>query len=126
MARRACRRLPVFGARTLYERLICPLRAVARRHGYALTVHGTLARDIDLVAVPWVMTVSPARDLAEAIRAEMEAITGLRAFWIDDEKADPYDYTRRNPEPKPHGRLAWSIYLGGAPAYVDLSIMETR
>jgi hypothetical protein len=36
-----------------YELLIEPLRAVARSLGYALTVHGSLVRDIDLVAVPW-------------------------------------------------------------------------
>ena len=33
--------------------LIEPLRAVAREHGYALTEHGSMQRDIDLVAIPW-------------------------------------------------------------------------
>ena len=34
-----------------YCKLIAPLRAVARQHGYALTVHGSIKRDIDLVGL---------------------------------------------------------------------------
>ena len=29
------------------------LAEIAREHGYALAVHGSLARDFDLIAVPW-------------------------------------------------------------------------
>lgn len=118
------RRLPLLAARFEYERLITPLRAVARKHGYALAVHGSLARDIDLIAVPWrPHDVSDATALVEAIRAEAEDLTGRLAFWLNDEQADPCDYTRRNPEPKPHGRLGWSIHLAGTGVYIDLSVM---
>lgn len=104
--------------------MITPLRAVAKQHGYALAVHGSLARDIDLVAVPWTVTVSPAAVLAEAIRAEMESITGHMSFWLDEKDAAPGDYDRRNPESKPHGRLGWSIHMAGTGTYVDLSVIE--
>jgi hypothetical protein len=120
---RRCRRLPILAAREYYERLIVPLRRVALRHGYALAVHGSLARDIDLIAVPWREDVSDAHTLAEAIRAEAEDVSGKMAFWVNDPNADPYDYTRRNPEPKPHGRLGWSIHLGGTGTYIDLSVI---
>lgn len=117
------RRLPIVAARKEFERLITPLRYVARRYGYALAVHGSLARDIDLIAVPWAYVVADAATLAEAIRAEAESVTGHTAFWLEDAAADPMDYTRRNPEPKPHGRLAWSIHIAGAGTYIDLSVM---
>lgn len=79
---------------------------VAREHGYALTVHGSLARDFDFVAIPWTEDACPAEELAEAIRA--------RVGGIPDGK---------EPEPvhKPHGRLAWKFHLGGGP-YIDLSV----
>jgi hypothetical protein len=124
MPRRTSRRLPLLAARQAYERLITPLRAVAARHGYALAVHGTLARDIDLIAVPWSLgDVSDASTLVEAIRAEAQDVSGVTAFWLNDETADPRDYTKRNPEPKPHGRLGWSIHLAGTGTYIDLSVM---
>jgi hypothetical protein len=107
----------------MYERLITPLRFVARHHGYALAVHGSLARDIDLIAVPWSLGASAAATLVEAIRAEAEEISGATAFWLNDDRADLRDYTRRNPEPKPHGRLGWSIHLAGTGVYIDLSVM---
>jgi len=121
------RRLPEPAAREIYERLITPLRAVARAHGYALAVHGSLARDIDLIAVPWGHEVSIAAALVEAIRATAENVTGYTAFIKNDPRADPCDFTRRNPEPKFHGRLGWSIYVkgrtGGYQTYIDLSVM---
>lgn len=93
--------------------------AIARDHGYALTVHGSLARDFDFVAVPWVADAKPAAELVEAIR---ESVGG---FILNDPTAKPGDYVRKNPEPKPHGRLAWSIHLGSGP-YIDLSVMPRQ
>jgi hypothetical protein len=29
------------------------LAEITRKHGYALAVHGSLARDFDLIAIPW-------------------------------------------------------------------------
>lgn len=80
---------------------------VARERGYALTVHGSLARDFDFVAVPWIEDACPAEELAEAIRARCGGIP-------DGKEVEPVV--------KPHGRLAWKFHLGGGP-YVDLSVM---
>lgn len=96
--------------------LVPLLTRVARENGYALTLHGSMTRDLDLVAIPWVTDASAPEELVEALK---EACGG---FVINDESADPYDYTRRNPEPKPHGRLAWSIHLPRM-TYIDLSVM---
>lgn len=80
---------------------------VARAHGYALTVHGSLARDFDFVAIPWTEDARPAEELAEAIRARVGGFVH-----------PPEEFPRH----KPHGRLAWSIHLGSGP-YIDLSVM---
>lgn len=88
------------------------VRAVARYHGYAVGVHGTLARDIDLIAVPWTDEAVAAELLADAIAG---AVVGLILQPADDE-------VRGSPTLKPHRRLAWSIY-GVLGTYIDLSIM---
>jgi hypothetical protein len=91
--------------------LITPLREVARRHGYALGVHGSLQYDIDLIAVPWDDSATDAESLADAIRKAVEAVAG-KGY------TNPLD---PNPTQKPHGRLAWSFHFGVGP-YVDLSV----
>jgi len=82
----------------------------ARRMGYALAIHGSLKRDLDLVACPWTDDAVSAEELAEMMR---EAVEGR----FDETPERPL------PERKPHGRLAWSILVGADGCYIDLSVM---
>lgn len=97
--------------RELADILIPPLREVARRHGYALAVHGSLSYDIDLIACPWRDLAVDPETLAKAIQTAVHAIAG---------HTDEHD--SKQPKQKPYGRLAWVFYVGGGP-YVDLSVM---
>lgn len=106
-------------SRPKYELLIEPLREEARRLGYALGVHGTLKRDIDLIACPWTKEAVSARELAEALGAVIERVNGV-AFRHECERSEYFD--RGQPGSKPHGRLTWNWHLGRGP-YVDLSVM---
>lgn len=86
---------------------------VARAHGYALTIHGTLNRDLDLVAIPWTDEAAPAEELIAAIR------TRAQLFKFPD------GHPILDGEAKPHGRTAWTIPLMGD-TFVDLSVMPRR
>lgn len=106
------------------ELLIEPLRKVARDYGYALAVHGSLARDIDLIAVPWVDTAGPEPELACAIQKEAKRICGqARMGW--SMMGDAKFSLNGCPGNKPHGRLGWIFNLDGGP-YIDLSIMPRQ
>lgn len=106
----------------LFHVLIRPLRETAHRLGYALSVHGSLARDIDLVAIPWTDEAVDARTLAEGLQGTIKLILRPSAgFLAPPEAADPY-FQQGCPGGKPHGRRVWSFHLGGGP-YVDLSVM---
>jgi hypothetical protein len=111
----------------LADRLVAPLRATAREHGYALAVHGSLARDIDLIAVPWRWSgVSPPRVLAEAIQARAAELNDGMAYEKDHEGAANPDYFFNGcPGAKPQGRLVWAFHLGGGP-YIDLAVMPAN
>ena len=79
---------------------------VARVHGYALAMHGSLVRDLDVVAVPWVEKCSPPIVLVQAIaHASGGQLVGSVAR-------------------RPHGRLVWTVQLGVA-GFVDLSVMTS-
>ncbi|MCE9566374.1 MAG: hypothetical protein K8U57_30490 [Planctomycetes bacterium] len=108
----------------MYKLLIGPLREKARALGYALAVHGTLMRDIDLIACPWTDDAVEAKTLAEELRKVAEKVNPVGvAFCKDRMHADnPQFFDDGCPGMKPHGRLAWSFHLGGGP-YIDLSVM---
>ncbi len=83
-------------------------RAVAKREGYALGVHGSMARDLDLIAAPWTEKACDADELIEHLCRALDA-----TLFETDQK----------PEHKPHGRKAWSLHLLGLGLYLDVSVM---
>lgn len=87
----------------------------AKELGYALTLHGSLNRDLDIVAIPWSDDAVDPKTLADAL---LEVSGG---FMIPLEAEDEY-HQIGCPGAKPHGRLTWAFYLGGNP-YIDLSVM---
>lgn len=103
----------------VYEALIDGIRFAARRMGYAIAVHGSLVRDIDLVAVPWRESCLQPKDLAEGVRQVALAVCGF----ADINPGEDDEHHRAGcPGLKPHGRLCWTFHLGGGP-YIDLSVM---
>lgn len=106
------------GAFRLYEKLIEPMRKTARALGYAIAVHGSLARDLDLVAIPWTESAACAHDLVSALMTTVRE-TGDGTGYLAGDSCEMLTGGT-----KPHGRRAWSIYLGGkAKTYIDLSVM---
>lgn len=105
--------------RELAKVLIPAIRYRARMMGYAIGVHGSLRRDIDLIACPWRDGAVPARELADAVQAIAQAVAGS-AFQKEGEDT-PYFKIGCQGQ-KPHGRRGWTFHLGGGP-YIDLSVM---
>lgn len=91
------------------------IREAAREHGYAIGLHGSLRRDMDLIAVPWRDGASDKDVLAHAIAMAACGIT----------RDGPYQW-----EAKPLGRVAaslpccWPSWFNEAGAgHIDLSVM---
>ena len=87
------------------------LSELARKHGYALAIHGTVTRDFDLIACPWTDEAVDPIALYEAVVEWLQALEYVAE-----------DSALREPEQKPHGRLAWCIPTGNG-SVVDLSVM---
>lgn len=100
---------------TAYLQIYPALMEAARSKGYALAIHGSLNRDMDLIAVPWTEEAADPRELL----ASLCEVTGLYRIYQRREDHDPICTN------KPHGRLAFKLYPGGSP-YIDLSIMPRR
>ena len=88
------------------------LAEIARDHGYALAIHGSVTRDFDLIAIPWRSDALDATDLINKIAKYASMFT------LQNET----NQVAIGPEIKPHGRRAWSILMGNG-AVIDLSVM---
>ncbi len=109
----------------LFAALLPAMVATARRLGYALAVHGSMNRDLDVVAIPWTEEAVSADELAETLRVEFGGHTRL----LMGQEID------RNPTPKAHGRRCYSYYFDTFEEegkqtswgpYLDLSVMPRR
>lgn len=85
---------------------ITSIRGIAGELGYAIAVHGSLDRDIDLIAAPWTADAVDALELLQAIiQRRGLVVTGFSK--------------------KPHGRMGFTLEGRGAKT-IDLSIMPIR
>jgi hypothetical protein len=93
----------------LLDDLMPHLALAARGCGYALAVHGSRCRDIDMIAVPWTTEADTAEFLLGRLIGTLAGSVG-RAIqvgqWSD----------------KPHGRRAITIILPGMCPEIDLSV----
>ena len=89
----------------MYCAMYPKLAEIARKHGYALSVHGTLARDMDLICVPWVEVPSDPVDVVKQITKEF------------------YIRTVGEPDIALHGRERWTVSVGFGECFIDLSFM---
>ena len=98
------------GCRALLDALLEPVRRAARYSGYAVTVHGSPCRDVDLVAVPWVESAKSPEELLEALRGAITSVVG---------NCIPRDWSS-----KPHGRRAviLLVFCGQNHYVIDLSV----
>jgi hypothetical protein len=97
------------------------MQQAARAHGYALACHGSMNRDFDLIAVPWIEKPGSSSDVAHAIAKSVGA--HIPSFITVPDNG--VNQVRENPVKKPHGRDSWVIPLGGGP-YLDLSVIRPR
>ena len=45
---------PIHAKPSYYAIMFEPLKAIALKYGYNLVLHGSLNRDMDLIAIPWI------------------------------------------------------------------------
>lgn len=111
--------------RALLDLILPAMRRVAKDFGYAITVHGSLNRDIDVVAVPWrEHNVADPDTLVIRLCGAIGGITGRCNFRSNTEKKFMPESIVNWGE-KPHGRIATGlmIWCGENTADLDLSVM---
>jgi hypothetical protein len=105
------------------------LADIARKHGYALAVHGSVVTDLDLIAIPWTDQAIDAEEIKNILMehvSAMDYLTLLQHEGLSREHAEQVNNRiQESKEEKPHGRLSWNLYLGLG-AKIDLSVMPKK
>lgn len=91
----------------VYLGLYPELAEIARKHGYALAAHGSMARDFDLICVPWTPTVSPPQDVVN----EITSTFAIKEVGL--------------PELKVHRRLVYVLSVSFGECFLDFSFMPS-
>jgi len=94
----------------VYLSLFPHLAKIANEHGYALAAHGSVVRDMDLVAVPWTDEADEPSMLMSSLADYLKLYDDIWGTGID------------GPTKKPHGRVSYKLYTGFGSA-IDLSVM---
>ncbi|MEH6630138.1 MAG: hypothetical protein V7776_04905 [Halopseudomonas aestusnigri] len=89
----------------MYCALYPLLTEMTRMHGYALAVHGSLGRDMDLICIPWIEAPSEPKEVVAQITKESSIKT------VGD------------PDMTFHGQARWMISIGFGECSIDLSFM---
>ncbi|OAM84208.1 hypothetical protein [Devosia elaeis] len=88
----------------VYAGLYPELAEIARNHGYAMAVHGSFAKDADLICVPWTDDAADPHAVVDAITSE---------FAIQRIPGDP--------KIREHGRIVYSLTIAAPGCFIDLS-----
>lgn len=110
---------PIPSRAAAYVALYPMLLQIAKDHGYTLAVHGSIHRDFDLIAVPWIESASDGLTLIRAFRKATRTVTV-------HEETDRKWHKDCSPTQKPHGRVAYSLHVtnsGMYGGYLDISVM---
>lgn len=116
---------PIHAKPSYYAIMFEPLKEIALKYGYNLVLHGSINRDMDLIAIPWIAETG---DVEEMVNDFCEYVGG-------EINEDCCNTTH-------HGRLQYviDIYRGGylkgsgysrltytqdPQTYIDISIMPT-
>lgn len=99
----------------IYAQILPRIREAAKGMGYAIAIHGTMSRDLDLLAVPWIEEAAEPMALVSAIA---DAVGG----YVIGDRVSERGYVSDHPTEQPHGRMSWNICWGGK-VFIDLSVM---
>lgn len=87
---------PIHAKPGLYALLYEELKLISKDYGYCLLLHGSMNRDLDLVAVPWV----------DNLRDEQEMIKDFQRYLLGKTEVDD------------KGRVPFTTLPGGRHSYV--------
>lgn len=99
---------PIHAKPSLYAYYFYDLKELALKYGYNLVLHGSLSRDMDLIAIPWQETIGPHDEMIEEmvtlIGGDLMFANGVPRMFAKDKDWPKFNVTH-------HGRMQYVINL---------------
>jgi hypothetical protein len=109
---------PIHVKPSFYAYLFEPLKTIALKYGYNLVLHGSLNRDMDLIAIPWIDIPKPEFEMIQEMH---EYLTGFKCDQLSHYLFSTLPGMRRNYVINLNRSGAWNNYVDGQ-YYLDISV----
>lgn len=96
---------PIHVKPSLYAYYFEDLKVIALKYGYNLVLHGSMNRDLDLIAIPWVEKVKPHGTMIKEFAKKLGGTLQLNQKLVNDEVVSK-EYSD-----KPHSRMCYTINI---------------
>lgn len=114
---------PIHAKPSLYAYYFESLKGIALKYGYNLVLHGSLNRDLDLIAIPWQKEIGSHDEMIQEFADHL----GGRIMILSKEQKHCF----------PHGRMSYVINLNRGELldsgdyhdpqyYIDISVIPTN
>jgi len=124
---------PTHAKPQLYAYYFLALKDIAKEMGYNLVVHGSMARDMDLIAIPWVNDPKPEMDLVNALSEHMNGkrFELKEQFMYKEQPGGRHSYIinlyRGGYARNEHGEISDPLEFTPDPEYyIDISVTPLR
>ena len=102
----------MYGKTIFYAAILNDVRIAAMKCGWALGLHGSLASDMDLMAMPWTEDAKPVEEMIQALS---DCFTGCR---FKEDHTTPHFG-------KPNGRVVYTLSIW-ADFYLDINVINNE
>jgi hypothetical protein len=95
---------PIHAKPSLYSFYFEVIKEIGLKYGYNIVLHGSMCRDLDLIAIPWGETIGDKESMIDNISEAIGGSILMQNRSVNNIEGDRYGI-------KPHGRIVYIINL---------------
>lgn len=110
---------PIHAKPSLYAFYFEVIKQIGMKYGYNIVLHGSMNRDLDLIAIPWEMELGDKEQMIDEIVNVIGGILTMQNRSVDNPVGTRFGL-------KPHGRIVYTIQINRSIEYKYEIIAEIK
>ena len=95
---------PIHAKPSLYSFYFEVIKAIGLKYGYNIVLHGSMNRDLDLIAIPWEETIGDKEQMVDEIVSVIGGVLSMQNRSVDNPIGTRFGL-------KPNGRIVYIINI---------------
>ena len=95
---------PIHAKPSLYSFYFEVIKEIGLKYGYNIVLHGSMNRDLDLIAIPWEETIGDKEQMVDEIVSVIGGVLSMQNRSVDNPKGTRFGL-------KPNGRIVYIINI---------------